>query len=115
MSKQVSLEIQTRHVNDIELLITEALSRKESLDAKLQITNSEIDDLKAKLAELAQLVPQIKSKQVEENGIIETLQDQLESIKSTTVLEDQDVKALKTIQSTLESKRSDLKSLKWMP
>ena len=115
MSNHVSLEIQTRRVNDTELLITEALSRKESLDAKLQITNSEIDDLKAKLAELEQLVPQIKSKQAEEDGIIEALQDQLESIKSTTVLKDQDVEALKKIQSTLESKRSYLKNLKWMP
>ena len=115
MSNHVSLEIQTRRVNDTELLITEALSRKESLDAKLQNTNSKIDDLKTKLDELEQLVPQINSKQVEEDGIIETLQDQLESIKSTTVLEDQDVEALKKIQSTLESKRSNLKNLKWMP
>ena len=61
MSNHVSLEIQTRRVNDTELLITEASSRKESLDAKLQITNSKINDLKAKLAELEQLVPQIKS------------------------------------------------------
>nr|POE93931.1 hypothetical protein CFP56_51250 [Quercus suber] len=91
-----------------------ASSRKESLDAKLQITNSEIDALKAKLAELEQLVPQIKSKQVEEDGIIEALQDQLKSIKSTTVLKDQDVEALKKIQSTLESKRFDLKNLKWL-
>ena len=115
MSNHVSLEIQTRRVNDTELLITKASSRKESLDAKLQITNLEIDNLKAKLAELVQLVPQIKSKQVEEDGIIEALQDQLESIKSTTVLKDQDVEALKKIQSTLESKHSDLKNLKWMP
>ena len=57
MSNHVSLEIQTRRVNDTELLITEASSRKESLDTKLQITNSEIDDLMAKLAELEQLVP----------------------------------------------------------
>nr|POF05372.1 hypothetical protein CFP56_41535 [Quercus suber] len=102
MSKHVSLEIQTRRVNDTEFLITKASSRKESLDAKLQIINSEIDDLKAKLAELEQIVPQIKSKQVEEDGIIEALQDQLESIKSNTVLKDQDVEALKKIQSTLE-------------
>nr|POE91534.1 hypothetical protein CFP56_23726 [Quercus suber] len=114
MSNHVSLEIQTRYVNDTELLITEASSRKESLDAKLQITNSEIDDMKEKLAELEQLVPQIKSKQVEEDGIIEALEDQLKSIKSTTVLKDQDLEALKKIQSTLESKRSDLKNLKWM-
>ena len=113
MSKQVSLEIQTRHVNDIELLITEALSRKESLDAKIQITNSKIDDLKAKLAELEQLMPHIE--RVEEDGIIEALQDQLESINSTIVLEDQDVETLKKIESTLESKRSNLKNLKWMP
>ena len=115
MSNHVSLEIQTRRVNDTKLLITKASSRKESLDAKLQITNSEIDDLKAKLAELEQLVPQIKSKQVEEDDIIEALQAQLESIKSTAVLKDQDVEALKKIQSTLESKRSNLKNLKWMP
>nr|POF07991.1 hypothetical protein CFP56_55305 [Quercus suber] len=115
MSNHVSLEIQTRRVNDTELLITEASSRKEYLNAKLQITNLAIDDLKAKLAELEQLVPQIKSKQVEEDGIIEALQDQFASIKSTTVLKDQDVEALKKIQSTLESKRSDLKNLKWMP
>ena len=57
MSNYVSLKIQTHRVNETELLITEALSRKESLDAKLQITNSEIDDLMAKLAELEQLVP----------------------------------------------------------
>ena len=57
MNNHVSLEIQTRRVNDTELLITEASSRKESLDTKLQITNSEIDDLMAKLAELEQLVP----------------------------------------------------------
>ena len=57
MSNHVSLEIQTRRVNDTELLITEAWSRKESLDTILQITNSEIDDLMAKLAELEQLVP----------------------------------------------------------
>ena len=115
MSNHVSLKIQTCCVNDTKLLITKASSRKESLDAKLQNTNSKIDDLKAKLAELEQLVPQIKSKQVEDDGIIETLQDQLESFKSTIVLEDQDVEALKKIQSILESKRSNLKNLKWMP
>ena len=62
MSNHVSLEIQTCHVNDTELLIIEASGRKDSLDAKLQVTNSKIDDLKAKLAELEQLVPQTKSK-----------------------------------------------------
>ena len=115
MSNHVSLKIQTCRVNDTKLLITKASSRKESLETKLQNTNSKIDDLKAKLAELEQLVPQIKSKQVEDDGIIETLQDQLESVKSTIVLEDQDMEALKKIQSILESKRSNLKNLKWMP
>ena len=45
---------------------------------------------------------------------MQALEEQLEEVKSTLVLEDQDMEALEKIQDLLEDNRSSLKDLKWM-
>jgi hypothetical protein len=42
------------------------------------------------------------------------LEEELEIVKSTDVVDDMDVEALNKIQTILETERSNLKDLKWM-
>ena len=70
-------------------------------------------DLKTELVQLEQLLSQIKTHQVEQDNVVQDLEEQLEEVKSTLVLEDQDMEALEKIQALLEDNRSSLKDLKW--
>ena len=71
-------------------------------------------DLKTELVQLEQLLSQIKTHQVEQDNVVQDLEEQHEEVKSTPVLEDQDMKALKKIRVLLEDNCSSLKDLKWM-
>ena len=71
-------------------------------------------DLRTKLVQLEQSLSQIESHQVEQDDVVQDLEEQLEEVKSTPVLEDQDMKALEKIRALLEENCSSLKDLKWI-
>ena len=91
-------------VANTELLLYEVFGKKASLKAKLH----------TELAQLVQWMSQIESKQVKQDDIVWSLQEQLEGIKSALVQEDEDMGVLNRIQAILENTRSKLKDLKLM-
>ena len=50
-------------------------------------------DLQRELVQLEQSLSQIETHQVEQDNVVEDLKEQLEEVKSTPVLEDQDMEA----------------------
>ena len=71
-------------------------------------------DLQIELVQLEQSLSQIETHQVEQDNVVQDLKEQLEEVKSSPVLENQDMEALKKIRALLEDNRSSLKDLKWM-
>jgi hypothetical protein len=114
MSEQMSLNAQTCQVEEIELLRSERLSTKATLEADLHLAKSRMDHLKEKLHQLEMSVSQIESKQAKEDDVVKALEEELEVVKSTDVVDDMDVEVLNKIQTILETERSNLKDLKWM-
>ena len=72
-----------------------------------------MDQLKAKLQQLEMSVSKIESKQAKEDDVVKALEEELEVVKSTDVVDDMDVEALNKIQTILEIECSNLKDLKW--
>ena len=114
ISEQMSLNARTCRVEEIELLRSERLSTKATLEADLHLAKSRMDHLKEKLHQLEMSVSQIESKQAKEDDVVKALEEELEVVKSTDVVDDMDVEALNKIQTVLETERSNLKDLKWM-
>ncbi|GMY38950.1 hypothetical protein FCV25MIE_34194 [Fagus crenata] len=114
MSEQMSLNARTCRVEEIELLHSERLSTKATLEADLYLAKSRMDQLKAELHQLEMSVSQIKSKQAKEDDVVKAIEEELEVVKSTDVVDDMDVEALNKIQTILGTERSNLKDLKWM-
>ena len=54
-------------------------------------------DLQTELVQLEQSLSQIETHQVEQDNVVQDLKEQLEEVKSTPVLEDQDMEALEKI------------------
>ena len=98
---------------EVEFLLSEASRKKASLKTKLDAVRLRMVDLKTELVQLEQLLSQIKTHQVEQDNVVQDLEEQLEEVKSTLVLEDQDMEALEKIRALLEDNRSSLKDLKW--
>ncbi|KAK7817366.1 hypothetical protein CFP56_042980 [Quercus suber] len=71
-------------------------------------------DLQIELVQLEQSESQIESHQVKQDDVVQALEEKLEEVKSTPVLEDQDMEALENIRALLEDNCSSLKDLKWM-
>ena len=59
-------------------------------------------------------VSQIESKQAKKDDVVKALEEELEVVKSTDVVDDMDVEVLNKIQTILENECSNLKDLKWM-
>ena len=72
-----------------------------------------MDQLKAELQQLEMSVSKIESKQAKEDDVVKALEEELEVVKSTDVVDDMDVEALNKIQTILEIECSNLKDLKW--
>ncbi|GMY19896.1 hypothetical protein FCV25MIE_15135 [Fagus crenata] len=73
-----------------------------------------MDQLKVELHQLEMSMSQIESKQPKGDDVVKALEEELEVVKSTDVVDDMDVEALNKIQTILETERSNLKDLKWM-
>jgi septal ring factor EnvC (AmiA/AmiB activator) len=101
-------------VEEIELLRSERLNTKATLEADLYLAKSRMDQLKAELHQLEMSVSQIKSKQAKKDDVVKALEEELEVVKSTDVVDDMDVEALNKIKTILGTERSNLKDLKWM-
>ncbi|KAK7833679.1 hypothetical protein CFP56_025357 [Quercus suber] len=71
-------------------------------------------DLQTELVQLEQSESQIESHQVKQDDVVQALEEQLEEVKSTPILEDKDMEALENIRALLEDNCSSLKDLKWM-
>ena len=71
-------------------------------------------DLQTELVQLEQSLSQIETHEVEQDDVVQALEEQLEEVKSTPVLENQDMEALGKIWALLEDNHSSLKDLKWM-
>lgn len=81
LNKQLSLDGQARCVANTELLL---LSKGFGKKAPLKAT------LHTELAQLVQWMSQIESKQVKQDDIVWSLQEQIEGIESALVQEDED-------------------------
>ena len=114
MSEQISLNARTCRMEEIELLHSERLSTKATLEADPHLAKSRMDQLKVELHQLEMLVSQIESKQAKEDDVVKVLEEEIEIVKLTDVVYDMDVEALNKIQTILETERSNLKDLKWM-
>ena len=102
------------HEAEIELLLFEASDKKAFLTTELDTIRLRMADLWTELVQLEQSLSQIESHQVEQDDVVQDLEEQLEEVKSTPVLEDQDMKALEKIRALLEENCSSLKDLKWI-
>ena len=114
MSEQIILNARTCRMEEIELLHSERLSTKATLEADPHLAKSRMDQLKVELHQLEMLVSQIESKQAKEDDVVKVLEEEIEIVKLTDVVYDMDVEALNKIQTILETERSNLKDLKWM-
>ena len=76
------------HEAEIELLLFEASHKKASLTTELDTIRLRMADLRTELVQLEQSLSQIESHQVEQDDVVQALEEQLEKVKSTLVLED---------------------------
>ena len=114
LNKRPSPVALIRREAEIESLLSEASHKKASLKIELDTVRLRMADLKTELVQLEQSLSQIETHQVEQDGVVQALEEQLEEVKSAPVVEDQDMEALEKIRALLEDNRSSLKDLKWM-